>query len=113
MGRNERPSAGFLAATLLAVLVVAAACSTPRPPVKVPDDPPPPPGTPLAPAHLDCARWRTTGSRRSGSPASGTPTTTASGPGGIQLALVAPLRTARRRPTSLERDTGSPDVRSM
>ena len=45
-----------LGATAMAVL--GAGCTTPAPPVTVPDDPPPPAGDPLAPAHLDCPRWR-------------------------------------------------------
>lgn len=40
------------------VAVVASAC-LPAAPIDVPlSDPPPPPGSPLLPAHLDCARWR-------------------------------------------------------
>ena len=50
----------LLAAPLVALTAVVTACSLlPSTPLNVPlSDPPPAEGSPLLPAHLDCARWR-------------------------------------------------------
>ncbi|MFV0316757.1 MAG: FG-GAP-like repeat-containing protein [Microthrixaceae bacterium] len=51
-------SRATFAAGLLGIFVLIAVACGPQPPIQVPDTPPPPPGDPLAPAPLDCARWR-------------------------------------------------------
>ncbi len=56
---RTRTRAGILTRAILCTLtLIASACVVSPPAVNVPDDPPPEPGSPLAPAHLDCPRWR-------------------------------------------------------